>query len=290
MISAQAQAVHRFSAAFSLLLALSVGAESSGDPAIVSVARILARPEAYDGKVVRIVGFLNIEFEGDAIYASEEAYRHRLIPDAIWVDVPKDLADRREAYQRRYVILEGTFDANAHGHMGMFPGSLRKISSHQPMWDLGGSCPSFKLSSVAPDDSEYAATHSLASSFLSVRRTRNEGEIPHFFAAPVQERIQQDLQRPQSRLRWILFDWNQSLATRVSPSMEVSVLRIDDSGEHRPPYRIACFCSGRCGASLPTCLNDVVDDPLGPDHFCLGLEKTGDAWAVSYGDFAERSW
>ena len=37
-----------------------------------SLVELIARPELYDGRRVRVIGFVNFEFEGDAIFLSSE--------------------------------------------------------------------------------------------------------------------------------------------------------------------------------------------------------------------------
>jgi len=44
-------------------------------PEDVSLIQLIANPQAYDGKTVRITGFLHLEFEGNAIYLHNEDFR-----------------------------------------------------------------------------------------------------------------------------------------------------------------------------------------------------------------------
>src|SRR4051812_19524184 len=91
----------------------------------VSIVQLLAIPAKYHGKLVRIIGFLCIEFEGDAVYLHREDYDHVLTQNAIWVDLP----DGHDAkLHQHYALLEGTFDARDHGHMAMFAGALHNIT------------------------------------------------------------------------------------------------------------------------------------------------------------------
>jgi hypothetical protein len=95
----------------------------------VSIVELLANPLTYDGKQVQIIGFLRLEFEGDALYLHREDFEHAISKNAIWVDRPKDLSKKQTAeVDKKYVICEGTFNARGHGHMGMFSGSLTHIT------------------------------------------------------------------------------------------------------------------------------------------------------------------
>lgn len=95
----------------------------------VSIVELLANPLRYDGKQVQVIGFLRLEFEGDAIYLHREDYQYAISKNALWVDRPKDLSGKQTtAVDKKYVICEGTFSAREHGHMGMFSGTLTHIT------------------------------------------------------------------------------------------------------------------------------------------------------------------
>jgi len=94
-------------------------------PQDVSIVQLLATPEKFDGKLVRVIGFLCLAFEDDAVYLHREDFDHGLTQNALWVDVPEK---RDESLSRKYVLLEGTFDASDHGQMGLFGGAIRKIT------------------------------------------------------------------------------------------------------------------------------------------------------------------
>lgn len=95
----------------------------------VSVIELIANPSRYDGKQVQLIGFLRLEFEGNALYLHQEDFEHAISRNAIWIDRPTDLSDKQTLeINNRYVICQGTFKAGEHGHMGMFSGSLTHIS------------------------------------------------------------------------------------------------------------------------------------------------------------------
>jgi len=122
---------------FATLVACIVAAVTNaraGDemPQDVSIVQLLATPEKFDGKLVRVIGFLCLAFEGDAVYLHREDFDHALTQNALWVDVPEKCD---EGLSRKYVLLEGTFDAGDHGHMGLFGGAIRKITRMSPWHD-----------------------------------------------------------------------------------------------------------------------------------------------------------
>ena len=96
----------------------------------VSIVRLLADPERFDGKPVAIVGFVHLEFEGDAIYLHNEDFIHRVMKNALWVSFadgykPADCQDR-------YVEMEGIFSARDTGHMALFSGAVEGITKCTP--------------------------------------------------------------------------------------------------------------------------------------------------------------
>ena len=92
----------------------------------VSMVQLIATPEKFDGKTIQVVGFLRLEFEGNALYLHREDYDHGIYRNAIWVDFPAD--QDAQKVNGHYVLLQGIFRANLHGHMDLFPGTITKIT------------------------------------------------------------------------------------------------------------------------------------------------------------------
>ncbi len=95
----------------------------SPEPLDVSMVQLLANPERYDGRVVRILGFVRIEFEGNAIYLHKEDFDHGIAKNGFWLAGP-----RPQGVSDTYAVLEGTFRADRAGHLGAFSGSIDKIT------------------------------------------------------------------------------------------------------------------------------------------------------------------
>lgn len=103
-------------------------------PQEVSMIQLIADPQRYDGKRVRIIGFLHLEFEGDAIYLHREDFEHGITKNALWVNLPTDMTrEQINAVNDKYVICSGTFAAGMHGHMGLNSGEMTKITRLE-MW------------------------------------------------------------------------------------------------------------------------------------------------------------
>jgi hypothetical protein len=95
----------------------------------VSIVNLICNPKKYHGQTIQIVGYLQLQFEGDAIYLHKEDCEHSLTSNSFWVNFSDKISKRPnlKSYNERYVILIGTFDMNSHGHMGLFAGTLKNI-------------------------------------------------------------------------------------------------------------------------------------------------------------------
>jgi hypothetical protein len=99
----------------------------AAQPVNVTLVQLIANPEEFDGKLIRVIGFLRLEFEGDVLYLHREDYEHAILGDGIWVDVTPEMAKQKETLNMHYVLLEGIFSSVDRGHMGMWSGTIKKI-------------------------------------------------------------------------------------------------------------------------------------------------------------------
>lgn len=133
-------------AGLTLLVALTVVARRSAPgaqppdpdrPIDVSIVRLIATPEAFDGKRVRVHGFVRVEHEGTAVYLHREDFERSLTKNGLWLQA-NDVAapgSREAAVQNRYALIEGRFSAKETGHRGLWSGSIRDISRMEP-WEF----------------------------------------------------------------------------------------------------------------------------------------------------------
>jgi hypothetical protein len=111
-----------------LLLCWFVQPVIAAEPLDVSLIQLIASPKDYDGKVVRVIGFVRLEFEGNAIYLHQDDYKHGITKNGLWIDVTDDMRKKQAEIDQKYVLIEGTFIAKFTGHMGLWNGSIQKIS------------------------------------------------------------------------------------------------------------------------------------------------------------------
>jgi len=103
----------------------------------VSLIQLIANPKAYDQKVVRIVGYLHLEFEGDVLYLHREDFDYGLTENGIWINLPKDITPAQvKAINDRYVICTGRFIAGGQGHMDLNSGEMDNLTRIQ-IWPFG---------------------------------------------------------------------------------------------------------------------------------------------------------
>ena len=123
----------------SLLLATRCEARDGSERCILwfpSLVELIARPEVYHGRRVRVIGFINFEFEGNAIFLSFEDWKHGVVSNSLSVEAPpgfqSDSGPASKQPNRRYVILEGTFNAYRRGHLGLGSGGIERITRLDP--------------------------------------------------------------------------------------------------------------------------------------------------------------
>ena len=92
----------------------------------VSIIQLLANPDDYDGKNVRLIGYIHFEFEGAGIYFHKEDFDRRIYANGFWVSLAQGFSP--DHCQDRYVLIEGVFDASSTGHMGLWSGTVKDIT------------------------------------------------------------------------------------------------------------------------------------------------------------------
>jgi hypothetical protein len=95
------------------------------EPISVSMVQLIANAQKYDGKLIRVIGFLRLEFEGNELYLHREDFEKDISKNGIWVDVYSETMKRSKNLDMHYVLLEGIFSSN---DLGEFSGSINKIS------------------------------------------------------------------------------------------------------------------------------------------------------------------
>jgi hypothetical protein len=105
-------------------------AASPENPIDVSIVELIAAPERFRSRRVRLIGYVVLEFEGTAVYLHEEDYTRAIMRNALWLDVSR--GGSPPLSQPAYAIVEARFEPDRHGHMDLFAGALSEISRISP--------------------------------------------------------------------------------------------------------------------------------------------------------------
>ena len=117
----------RFSAILAAGLAVAFHRTDAPEAAAsVSLVQLIAAPRAWNGKPVRVIGFLRLEFEGDALYQHEEDFIHKISANAVSVDLAKEFPERAKLGMN-YVLIEGIFTASDSRDAAAFAGKINQI-------------------------------------------------------------------------------------------------------------------------------------------------------------------
>lgn len=104
---------------------------SAVQPVDVSIIQLIATPEKYQGKRVRILAFLRVEFEGSAVYLHKEDYEQAIHRNGLWIDLPRGISSGK-GLTNQYVLVEGVFDGKQNGHMGLWSGTITDVTRLEP--------------------------------------------------------------------------------------------------------------------------------------------------------------
>jgi len=116
-----------FALAFALMTG-HVGWAAAEPPRDVSMVQLIADPARYDGQAIRLIGYLHLQFEGDAVYLHQEDFRRAIIQNSIAISLTETQRRAAARLNKGYVLVEGRFRAGAGGHLGLLQGSVEDVS------------------------------------------------------------------------------------------------------------------------------------------------------------------
>lgn len=97
----------------------------------VAIVELIADGEKFDGEIVRVVGAIRIEFEGDQLCLSKEAIIYRVFKNCLALGFNYDVLELTrqdlEGVSGEYVLLEGKFRSRDQGHLSLSSGSIREV-------------------------------------------------------------------------------------------------------------------------------------------------------------------
>jgi hypothetical protein len=120
--------MHRWTRALLFFLLFSAGpALLASEPENVSLIQLIATPEKYEGKQIRVVGALWFEFEEQALYLHTEDRKLLRTENAVWLKIPPTLKAKARALSDGFALVEGRFSSLNEGHFEGFAGSVDDV-------------------------------------------------------------------------------------------------------------------------------------------------------------------
>jgi hypothetical protein len=123
--------MHKFLLTLPTALVLISASASATEVRDVSMIQLIANPQQYDRSSIRLIAFLNLEFEGNALYLHREDYEKSNFSNAIWISLTDQQENSSKKLSGGYVLVEGIFRSNGQGHLGMFSGSIERVTRIQ---------------------------------------------------------------------------------------------------------------------------------------------------------------
>ncbi len=121
-------------APFILVFLLALSTPLSGEPrteeAVMdcSLINLVATPERFHGKKVRVIGYAVVEFEQHVLYLSETDADRLISRNGVWLSLDeKAPPGTLKGMNREYAIVVGIFDMNVRGHGAMNSGNIKQI-------------------------------------------------------------------------------------------------------------------------------------------------------------------
>ena len=106
-------------------------------PPYVSIIQLIAHPAEYHGRKIMVKGFVDLRFEGTAIFFCKDDLEYGATKNAIWLRMNYEMVDNEKwyyingnlisnddvkKYHGKYVFIVGTFDMYETGHLDFYSG------------------------------------------------------------------------------------------------------------------------------------------------------------------------
>jgi hypothetical protein len=106
----------------------------------VSMVSLLANPQMYAGKNVRVEGFLKYQFEDTALYFGQDQADGLMLKSSLGISIPANAkppanisGEMASAFNGRYVFVEGKFKASDQKYIESYAGSISNIVRIEPL-------------------------------------------------------------------------------------------------------------------------------------------------------------
>ena len=83
----------------------------------ISLIELIANPTKYDGKVIEVMGFLSLEFEGQALYLQKDDYEYFNLKNGVSILASISEEEKKNCHLK-FVSIIGKFQLKIHNKMG----------------------------------------------------------------------------------------------------------------------------------------------------------------------------
>ena len=95
----------------------------------ISMVQLLANPQRYDGKRIRVVGHVHLESPDAGIYLHKEDAEHHILKNGVLVSLAEGASI--DGCQDSYGVMEGLYRVNNTGHMRLWSGAITRVTGCQ---------------------------------------------------------------------------------------------------------------------------------------------------------------
>jgi starvation-inducible outer membrane lipoprotein len=98
----------------------------------VSIIQLIANPSDYHGQKVRVEGVGHIAFERCGLFLGKDDRKYSICANGLWLELGEKATPFKKArrYNGKYVLVEGTFDMENKGHLGMYSGAIVDVTRY----------------------------------------------------------------------------------------------------------------------------------------------------------------
>lgn len=92
----------------------------------VTLLKVLATPERYNGTILTLTGYLHLSYEASGLYLHKDDMDYALYGNALRIDVSAEAYKELKKYSHQYVVITGYFRDTG---TTLFAGQLTEIES-----------------------------------------------------------------------------------------------------------------------------------------------------------------
>lgn len=106
----------------------------------ISMIQLIANPEKYHLKKIKIEGYFVFEHEGNAIYFNKSDYQNMLFKNAVFLSINKNDLEKNliEPPYKGYAGIIGVFNMKKLGTYNLYSGSLENVTVIDRLYKRGG--------------------------------------------------------------------------------------------------------------------------------------------------------